>query len=54
MDCRNPEYMDIACILDPGTNPPGADLDARSAGRSPNRRDAVAIPAGVTNHFDLT
>ena len=32
------------CILDPGTNPPGADLDARSAGRSPNRRDAVSNP----------
>ena len=25
-------------------NPPGADLDARSAGRSPNRRDAVSNP----------
>ena len=24
------------------TNPPGADLDARSAGRSPNRRDEAS------------
>ncbi|MDO9424032.1 MAG: PAS domain S-box protein [Methylobacter sp.] len=28
-----------------GTNPHGADLDVRSAGRSPNRRDAVSNPA---------
>jgi hypothetical protein len=44
----------LSCNLDPGTNPPGADLDARSAGRSPNRRDAVSNPCRGDDHFDLT
>ena len=45
----------LSCILDPGTNPPGADLDARSAGRSPDRRDGGEQSAGDEYiGFDMT